>query len=177
MTDSMGGTPLPTPEVRMRDRIAGIAVPSVAGTVGAVVLIGLYIGLVTAAQGLSHARELIQQDWYFVVAIAGGFGMQVGLFVHLRRLLSGRARGSAGAVSAAGTGTSTAAMLACCAHHVTEALPFLGISSVAIFLNDYRLPVMAMGIAVNGAGVLFMLRLVLIERRYARREGSCSVVY
>jgi hypothetical protein len=138
-------------------------------------LIGVYLALVTWAQGFSHARELIWDDRYFVAAIAGGFGLQVGLFVHLRRLLSARAKGSAGAATAAGTGTSTVAMLACCAHHVADALPVLGLSGVAIFLNDYRLPVMVVGIAVNAAGVLFMLRLVLIEAQRTTEE-TCTAV-
>jgi hypothetical protein len=157
-------------------RNPGLVIPSLAGILGALALIGLYLGLVTWAQGFSHATELIRDDRYFVAAIAGGFGLQIGFFVYLRRLLSARAKGSAGAATAAGTGTSTAAMLACCAHHVVDALPVLGLSGVAIFLNDYRLPVMAAGIAVNAAGVLFMLRLVLIERRNIRQEASCSVV-
>src|SRR3990172_4576601 len=136
----------------MPRRNPGLVIPSVAGVLGALALIGLYLGLVTWAQGFSHARELIWDDRYFVATIAGGFGLQVGLFVHLRRLLSARAKGSAGAATAAGTGTSTVAMLACCAHHVAYTLPVLGLSGVAIFLNDYRLPVMAVGIAVNAAG-------------------------
>jgi len=43
-----------------------------------------------------------------------------------------------------------------------------------IFLNDYRVPVMMAGITVNIAGVLFMARLVVIERRQAHQEESCS---
>src|SRR3990172_11588292 len=123
-------------------------------------LVALYLGLVTWAQGFEHARELVWGDRYFVAAIAAGFGLQVGLFAYLRRLLSLRARGSATAGTAAGTGTSTAAMLACCAHHVTDALPVLGLSGVAIFLGDYRVPLMGLGIAVNAAGGLFILRLL-----------------
>ena len=157
------------------NRTPGLLVPAFAGILGAVALIGLYLGLVTWAQGFSHARELIREDRYFVAAIAGGFGLQIALFVYLRRLLSASAKGSASVATAAGTGTSTAAMLACCAHHVVDALPVLGLSGLAIFLNDYRIPVMVAGIAVNLAGVLFMTRLVLIERNHRRQEGSCSV--
>lgn len=146
-----------------------------AGLLAALALIGLYLGLVAWAQGFDHARELIWDDRYFVGAIAAGFGLQVGLFIYLRRLLSLRSRASATAGTAGGTGTSTAAMLACCAHHVTDALPVLGLSGVAIFLSEYRVPLMAAGIGVNAAGVLFMLRLVFRERRRPVKEGSCSV--
>lgn len=149
--------------------------PLIVGVVAGMALVGLYLALVTWAQGFSHATDLLWDDRYFVGAIAAGFGLQIGLFVHLRRLLTLRTRSSAGAGAAAGTGTSTAAMLACCAHHVADALPVLGLSGVAIFLGDYRVPLMALGISVNGAGVLFMLRLVLREGRRPFREEPCSV--
>lgn len=146
-----------------------------AGLLAGLALIGLYLGLVTWAQGFGHGRELLWDDRYFVGAIATGFGAQAGLFVYLRRLLSLRSRASATAGTAAGTGTSTAAMLACCAHHLTDALPVLGLSGLAVFLGDYRVPLMAAGIAVNVAGVLFMLRLVCRERGQLK-EGPCSAV-
>ena len=146
-----------------------------AGLLAGLALIGLYLGLVTWAQGFGHGRELLWDDRYFVGAIATGFGAQAGLFVYLRRLLSLRSRASATAGTAAGTGTSTAAMLACCAHHLTDALPVLGLSGLAVFLGDYRVPLMAAGIAVNVAGVLFMLWLVFRERGQLK-EGPCSAV-
>src|SRR3990172_9933228 len=154
--------------------LASIALPAVAGVIAAASLVGLYLGLVTWAQGFDHAADLVWGDRYFVAVIAAGFGLQAGLFVYLRRLLSLRARGSATAGTAAGTGTSTAAMLACCAHHVTEALPVLGLSGVAIFLGDYRVPLMGLGIAVNAAGVLFMLRLAFREGRRPLMGESCA---
>lgn len=150
--------------------------PLIAGVMAGTALVGLYLGLVTWAQGFGHATDLLWGDRYFVVAIASGFGLQVGLFVHVRRLLSLRARGSASAGTAAGTGTSTAAMLACCAHHVTDALPVLGLSGVAIFLGDYRAPLMGLGIAANAAGVLFMLRLAFREGRRPLKGEPCSAV-
>jgi hypothetical protein len=83
-----------------------------------------------------------------------------------------RARGGAAAATATGTGTSTVAMVACCAHHVTDALPVLGLSGAALFLNDYRIPLMAAGLAVNAAGVLYMARLAIVQTRRARAEVS-----
>ncbi len=155
------------------ETVLSLVVPLLAALAAATALVGLYLGLVTWAQGIAHARGLLWDDRYFVAAIAAGFGIQAGLFVHLRRLMSARGRGSAAAGTAVGTGTSTVAMLACCAHHVTEALPVLGLSGAAVFLADYRVPLMIAGIAVNGGGVLFMLRLVHKERRQFK-QGTCS---
>ena len=151
---------------------AARALPAAAGAVAGLLLVGLYLGIVTWAQGLGHARELLWNDRYFVAAIAGGFGLQVGLFFHVRRLVARRAAGSAAGVTAAGTGTSTVAMVACCAHHAADALPLVGLSGAAIFLNDYRIPLMASGLAVNALGVAFMLRLVVTNTRRARAEAA-----
>lgn len=150
--------------------LASLAIPVVAGIVAALALVGVYIGLVTWAQGISHARELLWSDRYFVGAIALGFGVQAGLFVHVRRLLSAATRRPAAAATATGAGMSSAAMIACCAHHVTEALPVLGLSGAAIFLNDYRIPLMAAGLGMNAAGVAYMIRLVVFQRRRMAME-------
>jgi len=144
--------------------------PVGAGALAGLLLVGLYLGLVTWAQGFGHARELLWDDRYFVAAIATGFGLQVGLFTYLRVILPRRAAASAAGLTAAGTGSSTAAMLACCAHHLTDALPLLGLSGATIFLNDYRIPLMAVGLGVNAAGVAVMLRLVFVQRRRIRAE-------
>ncbi|HET8944633.1 MAG TPA: hypothetical protein VFO59_07620 [Dehalococcoidia bacterium] len=172
----MVGIVQPVESLRRRDPLS-IALPLTAGIFAGLALIGLYLGLVTWAQDYGHARDLLWDDRYYVAPIAAGFGLQAGLFVYLRRLLSLRSRACATAGTAAGTGTSTAAMLACCAHHVSDALPVLGLSGVAIFLGDYRVPLMAAGIAVNVVGVLFMLRLVFRESRSGTKEEHCSAVH
>jgi copper chaperone CopZ len=135
--------------------------PIVFGFCGSAMLMVLYVGLVTLAQGFDHAAELLLGDWYLVVPIALGFGIQLGLFVYMRiSLLLRKGTGSATALAGAGTGTSSVAMLACCAHHLTDLLPFLGLSGAALFLSDYRQPLMLMGIATNLVGIGVMVRAI-----------------
>lgn len=124
-------------------------------------LLGFYLGIITVAQGWGHAVDQMIDDRWFVGAIAAGFATQVGLFVHLRGL---HARAGAGGV-AASTGTSTAAMLACCAHHLADILPVIGLSGAAIFLNDYKTPLLWLGIGMNLAGIAYLLRQVRRQRR------------
>jgi len=143
-------------------------VPLVVGLVAAGLLVWLYLGLVTWAQDFTHARELAWDDRYLVGAIAFGFGLQAALYTHLRLAIHGRLSRSSTATAVSGTGTSTVAMVACCAHHVAEALPVLGLSGAAAFLNDYRLAFMTVGLGMNAIGVAFMLRLVLHEGRRLR---------
>ncbi len=141
--------------------------PPLLGLVGAGLLVWLYLGIVTWAQGWTHALELLSQDRVFVAAIAFGFGVQVGLYAYLRLVIHHGIRlAIPTAATGVGTGTSSAAMIACCLHHATDVLPVLGLSGAAVFLNDYRVLFMIGGLIVNAVGVVIMLRVVLQGRSH-----------
>ena len=53
---------------------------------------------------------------------------------------------------------STAAMLACCAHHLADILPIVGAAGAAAFLNAYKVPMLWLGIAMNLFGIIYLLR-------------------
>jgi cation transport ATPase len=139
--------------------------PVLAGLVAGLSLVGLYLGLVTIAQDWKHALELLWGDRWLVAAIAAGFGVQIGLYLHLRRLEVLHHRlGHCKALTATGTGGSSVAMVACCAHHLTDVLPIIGFSAAATFLNQYRVPFLFVGIGTNLAGVAMMLWLIRQQR-------------
>jgi len=139
-----------------------------AGLLGSAALLALYLTIISLAQGVEHAFEQLALDAPFVGAIAAGFGTQVALFVELRAV-DRRHRASA-AVTAAGTGTSAAAMLACCAHHLVDLLPIVGLSAAAVFLNTWKTPLFLVGIGMNIIGI------VVIARQLARARRACAVV-
>ncbi len=133
------------------------------GLLGGSTVVPLYLVLVSWAQGLDHAASLLSDEWVFVALISAGFGTQVGLFVYVRLLRRAMARESL-ALAGAGTATSSVSMVACCVHHLTDVLPVIGLSGLALALNDYRTPLMVIGIAVNLAGIAVMVR----ELRWTR---------
>ena len=138
------------------------------GVLGAAALLGMYLGIISLAQGVEHALEQLATDAVFVGLIAAGFGTQIALFAELRTV-DRRHRASA-AVTAAGTGTSTAAMLACCAHHLVDLLPLVGLSAAAVFLNAYKTPLFLVGIGMNVIGI------VVIARQLQRARRACAMV-
>lgn len=138
--------------------------PILFGLLGAAGLLILYLGLVSLAQGWRHAIELLAEDAWIVAPILAGFGVQVGLYTYLKRVIHAAARG-AGALAGTGGGTSTAAMVACCAHHVTDVLPLVGLSAAATFLAEYRILFMLAGLATNLVGIGVIGTLILRERR------------
>lgn len=139
-----------------------------AGLIGSAALLAVYLGIITLAQGMTHAFEQLSIDAPFVGLIAAGFGAQIGLFVELRRV--DQIHRASAAVTAAGTGTSAAAMLACCAHHVVDLLPLVGLSAAAVFLDAYKTPLFLVGIGMNAIGI------VVIARQLRRARRACAIV-
>ena len=136
-------------------------------TFGLLAVLGLlvfYLGIITLAQGWGHAVQQLADDRWFIGAITLGFGTQIGLYTYLSGL---HAQMAAGGV-AASTGTSTTAMLACCAHHLADVLPLIGLSGAAVFLNAYKTPLLWLGIVMNLAGVVYLLWKVRQQRQIAR---------
>ncbi len=123
------------------------------GGLAALGLLAFYLGIITLAQGWGHAIEQLAADRWFVGAIMAGFGTQIGLYTYLRGMhLHARVGGVA-----TSTGTSTVAMLACCAHHLGEVFAIFGLSGAAIFLNAYKTPLLWLGIAMNLFGIAYLL--------------------
>ena len=139
----------------------------VSGLAGAAALLGGYLGIISLAQGVDHAVDQLATDFAFVGLIAAGFGIQIALFVELRAV--DRRHRAAVAVTAAGTGTSAAAMLACCAHHLVDLLPLVGLSAAAVFLNAYRTPLFLLGIGMNAIGI------VVVARQLSRSRRACAI--
>ncbi len=108
------------------------------------------------AGSLDHPADQARADWFLVLPIVAGFGVQVGLVSELRR--RHRLHGAALAAGAAGSGASTVGMVACCAHHLADLAPFLGAGAAAAFLADYRVPFMVVGLGVNGVGIAVAAR-------------------
>ena len=103
------------------------------GTLAFVLMLGVFIGVVGFVSGLEFMLEQFADFRYFILALALGFGVQVGLYSFLRQLvgLEGAPRKM---VAATGT-TSTAAMVSCCAHYLVNVLPVLGVTGFVSFVE------------------------------------------
>ena len=145
-----------------------ILLPLGAGVLGAIFLTGVYLGIVSLAESPEHALDLFWQDKAFVIPILLGFGTQVGLYTLLRKgLYLPLHIPAGGATTAAGGGMSTMAMVACCAHHVADVLPLVGLTAAATFLANWKIPFMVVGLLTNLIGIAVMLREILKARRRA----------
>ncbi len=150
--------------------------PVAAGITGAGFLTALYFGLVSWAEGYQHAIELFWEDRWIVFPIILGFGVQMALYIILKKRLfiPVAHTGPSGVLTGASGGMSTAAMVACCAHHVTDVLPILGLTVAATFLAQYRIAFMLVGLGMTLLGIIVMLVILYRERRKATQMLSLS---
>lgn len=116
-----------------------------------------YVAVVAGASGSwDHLTDQARQDWYYLLAIIAGFGVQVALLSELRHRQ--RLQHDVAVAGGTGAGASTVGMVACCAHHLADLVPFIGATGAAAFLIDYRIPFMVIGIGVNALGIAIAAR-------------------
>lgn len=125
------------------------------GLIAATVLLAVYFGLLTILSGWRFTLDQFHDYWPFVIALAVGFGIQVGLFVILRRSVRESQSGKVVAVTGA---TSGAAMVSCCTHYLVNLLPALGVTGLVSFVGQYQTELFWFGIAVNLVGIAYMGR-------------------
>ena len=122
------------------------------GVLATVALLALYAVTMTIFSGWNATEQQFRSLWYLMVPLAVGFGTQVGLYAKMKA-----AHRSKPMMATSGT-TSATSMLACCAHHATNVLPFLGISGISLFLSRFQAPLLAGSIAINVIGIAVMLK-------------------
>lgn len=148
-----------------------------AGRIGRLWALGAAAGLalvygvtLSLLNGTAYAWENFLALWVWMVPLVGGFAVQAGLFGYSRALARAGVSPHASGVMASG-GASAAAMVACCAHHLTDVLPLVGLAGVALFLGSYQSLFLLAGVLSNAVGTLFLLGEMQRHGLY-RRDGA-----
>jgi hypothetical protein len=147
------------------------------GAVAGLSLLTVYFLILTIANSFSHSIEQFKMIWYWITLLVLGFGVQFGLYMYIRGVakiqnVSGTATSS---VAVAG-GVSTTSMVACCAHHVTDVLPILGISAAVVFLNQFQNLFIIVGVLSNLIGINVMLRIIQKYSLYQKGQKIFSII-
>jgi Cu+-exporting ATPase len=135
------------------------------GVTASVVLLVVYFVVLSLVSGWDFAISEFAAFWYFVLPLAIGFGLQVGLYTYLRRLA---AHDFGGRVVAASGATSTASMISCCAHYLTNVLPVVGAAGIVTAIAEYQVELFWVGLAFNAAGLGYILAKVVAARAHMR---------
>ncbi len=135
----------------------------VIGVIGGGVLLGVYFGILTWVSGWRFTWYQFNENWYWIITLAIGFGIQIGLYTALR---ARHALGSGKVVAVSGT-TSTAAMIACCSHYAVNILPFLGATGIVMFVAQYQTELFIVGVISNLVGILYLLsKIGILQIKY-----------
>ena len=158
--------------MNMTSSRARVLWPIGAGLAGVILLMAVYFGVVSLAESPKHAVELFWQDRFIVTPILLGFGIQAALYTILKKRLFVPVAhsGPSGPLVGAGGATSTVAMVACCAHHVADVLPILGLTAAAAFLAQYRTAFMLVGLGTTVLGIVVMLVILFKARRQVMQQ-------
>jgi Cu+-exporting ATPase len=133
--------------------------PTLYGLFASLILLGVYLAVLTVVSGWNFAVDQFSDFWYFIVSLAIGFGIQVGLYAHLRGLVQS-GQGSGKVLGVTGT-TSTAAMISCCAHYLANLLPVLGAVGIVTFVAQYQIQFFWAGLLFNLGGIFYIANRVI----------------
>lgn len=138
------------------------------GVVGMASLLGIYFAILAAVSGWEFTLSQFFDFWYFIISLAAGFGIQIGLYSYLRNAV--RSMDMSGKVVAVSGTTSTAAMISCCAHYLTNILPVIGAAGAVALVAQYQIELFWFGLASNLAGITYMTtRVVKFSHAHALR--------
>lgn len=136
------------------------AKPVLYGILASGFLLGVYFAVLTFVSGWDFALSQFFRFWYFIVTLALGFGIQVGLYTYLRKLIKDGHRGDGKVLGVTGT-TSTAAMISCCTHYLANLLPILGAVGIATFVAQYQVELFWVGLLFNLGGIFYIANKVI----------------
>ncbi|MCL6096618.1 MAG: hypothetical protein M1444_02990 [Patescibacteria group bacterium] len=129
---------------------------TIVGFLASLVLLVVYFSVLTFVSGWNFAFSQFLRYWYFIVSLALGFGIQIGLFTYLKNAVRNMA--GSGKVVAVSGATSTAAMISCCSHYLVNLLPIIGITGFVTIVSQYQVQLFYVGLAFNFLGIVYMLR-------------------
>lgn len=132
-------------------------------------LVAVYVVVLMLANSLAHVGSELTRLWPWLSVLVFGFAAQMGLFSYARGAAKEHHMPSAGV--AASSVTSTASMLACCAHHLTDVLPLVGLTSAALFLANYQRVFLVLGVGSNLLALTYLLTHLKKHRLFPERSS------
>jgi Cu+-exporting ATPase len=124
------------------------------GILASGLLLGVYFVVLTLVSGWNFAQDQFLDFWYFIVSLAIGFGIQIGLSMYLKDLIKGK-RSEGKMLGVTGV-TSTTAMVSCCTHYLASLLPILGTVGIVTFVAQYQIELFWVGILFNLGGIAYI---------------------
>ena len=143
------------------------------GITASMIMFAIYFSILSISNSFSHAAAQFFGLWYWILLLVIGFGVQIGLYSYIKNMHHISKTVKAG-VAATGT-MSTGSMIACCAHHLTDVLPIIGLSAAALFLVKYQLLLIAVGVSSNFIGITIMFGIMQNSKLHKENSRLFSI--
>lgn len=142
------------------------------GGLASLMMLILYVGIMLIFNPLYYVIDdfISKFIWFSLLIII--FGVQIGLITFVRSV-NNRRKMTKGQTALSG-GISTTSMLACCIHHVTEFIPLIGISAFTIFLVEFQVFFLIVGILF---GTLSIMNILIHIQKYKVFESPSIFEY
>jgi Cu+-exporting ATPase len=134
--------------------------------IAVVSLLIVYFVIVTAVSGFKFALSQFSSYWYFLVSLATGFGIQIGLYSYLKQLVKTAGAAMGGKTVAVTGTTSTLSMISCCAHYLANIVPILGIAGALSIIAQYQIEIFWVGLAFNIFGIAFIINKIIKFKKH-----------
>lgn len=128
-------------------------------------LLSIYFIVLTLVSNWQFALLQFSNFWYFIISLALGFGIQVGLYIYLRNILQRSQNGTGKVVAVSGT-TSTVAMISCCSHYLVNILPIIGIAGLVSLVSQYQIQLFWFGLVANLLGIFYLGNKIINFQRW-----------
>jgi P-type Cu+ transporter len=135
-------------------RVYAISKATAIGVLATAGLLGFYFLILSLVSDWAFAVDQFVTFRFYIISLAIGFGIQIGLYVYLRSAI--KAHCSSGKVVAVSGTTSTVAMISCCAHYLANILPVIGAAGLITLVGQYQVEFFWVGLASNAAGILYI---------------------
>ncbi len=118
------------------------------GVLGFLFFNATYITILLLASRVTKSLEDLLRLWPWGLVIGSLFSVQIGLFSHVRQVITSRNVGFGRFIAVSGTG-SVGSMVACCSHLLTLFFPLLGVSLLSGFLAEIQESLIYLAIFIN----------------------------
>lgn len=136
------------------------------GFVATASLLLVYFAIVSAISGFKFALSQFGSYWYFLISLAVGFGIQIGLYSYLKQLVKNSTMAMPGKTVAVTGTTSTLAMISCCAHYLVNIVPILGIAGALSVIAAYQVQIFWIGLLFNIFGIVFISNKIIKFKKH-----------
>jgi len=137
--------------------------PFVFGASTGLFVIFFNISIASLGEGsLKDGYSVFLDNGVFTYLIPLAVGVQMGLFRHHRNITAEHKLCGSEKVGITGSVTSSATMILCCLHHVSDLLPAAGfILATSSILIQYKDAIITLGLLANIAGSAYIARAIL----------------